>query len=223
VKAARIHGFTLIEMMVALALVSLMSIAMLQAYRFSQRTLAQATRIDGAARDVANAQRVIRRLIEQAYPFEVSGESKEPAAHGISGDEARLALSAPAAASLGGVGFYRYALRKGQDGTLDVSWLLDRNGVSTLETEGRHEPILDGVRAISIAYLELVERNNGQIELDWQDNWIDKAKLPALVRIRVEFAPGDRRQWPDLIVAPRVSADANCVFDVVSQTCRIAS
>jgi general secretion pathway protein J len=223
VKAARSEGFTLIEMLVALALVSLMSVAMLQAYRFSQRTLAQATRVDAAARDVANAQRVIRRLIEQAYPFEVTGEGKEPAAHGISGDEKRLALSAPAAASLGGIGFYRYALTRGQDGALDVSWALDRNGLSAPETGSHHEAVLDGVRAISIAYLELIERGNGQIELSWQESWIDKPTLPALVRIRVEFAPDDRRRWPDLIVAPRVSADANCIFDVVSQTCRIAS
>lgn len=221
-KAARVQGFTLIEMLVALALVSLMSLAMLQAYRFSQRTLAQTTRVDAGVREVANAQRVLRRLIEQGYPFEAGGSSS--ASHGLVGNEDRFALTAPAAAHLGGVGHYRYALVLNEDGGLEVGWGLDRNGANEpSEASGGHEEILDGVQSVSIAYLELVERGNGQIELHWRETWIDKAALPALVRIRVAFEENDRRQWPELIVAPRIFADANCVFDVVSQMCRIAS
>jgi general secretion pathway protein J len=224
-KAARIQGFTLIEMLVALALVSLMSIAMLQAYRFSQRTLAQTTRVDAGVREVAIAQRVLRRLIEQGYPFEVAeGGGSGRAPHGLMGNEDRFALTAPGAAHLGGAGHYRFALSLKDDGGLEVGWGLDRNGANEpAEAISGHEEILDRVKSVSIAYLELVERGNGQIELNWRETWIDKAALPALVRIRVAFDENDRRQWPELIVAPRISADANCVFDVVSQMCRIAS
>jgi general secretion pathway protein J len=221
-------GFTLIEMMVALALVSLMSIAMLQAYRFSQRALAQTTRVDAAARDVAGAQRLLRRLIEQAYPFETpQTEGSAVAPRGLSGDATRLALSAPAPA-VGGIGLYRYAFALGESDAADrfeVSWTLDRNGAggAAPASKARSEALIEGVQSISIAYLELVELGNGQIEPNWRDEWIDKRAMPALVRIRVTFAPGDPRHWPELVVAPRVSADANCVFDVVSQMCRIAA
>lgn len=219
------RGFTLIEMLVALALVSLMSVAMLEAYRFSQRTLVQTTRIDAAARDIANAQRVIRRLIEQAYPFEVIAAGESAAPRGLSGDGKQVVFSAPASANLGGVGLYRYTLALNQDNALEMSWVLDRNGRPATAPESgiSHEIVLDGVRGLTISYLELVARGNGEIELNWQDEWIDKSTLPASVRVRVEFGQNDRRQWPELIVAPRISADANCVFDVVSQMCRIAS
>ena len=223
------RGFTLIEMTVALALVSLMSIAMLQAYRFSQRALAQTTRVDAAARDIAGAQRLLRRLIEQAYPFEVpQTEGAGGAERGLSGDATRLALSSPAPATAGGVGLYRYAFalaQSGAAGRFEVSWTLDRNGAAETASpsNARSEALLEGVQSISIAYLELVELGNGQIEPNWRDEWIDKSAMPALVRIRVTFAPGDPRRWPELIVAPRISADANCVFDVVSQMCRIAA
>lgn len=219
------RGFTLIEMMVALALVALMSVGMLQAYRFSQRALLQTTRVDAAAHDIATTQRLLRRLIEQGYPFEVpatAGGAK--ASRGLDGDAARLALSAPAPASAGSTGFYRYTFKESA-GRLEVSWALDRNGSSENQTApaAQSEALLEGVQAISIGYLELVERGNGQIEPNWRDEWIDNGALPALVRIRVTFKPGDSRRWPELIVAPRISADANCVFDVVSQMCRIAS
>ena len=35
----------------------------------------------------------------------------------------------------------------------------------------------------------------------WQTQW-DGPAPPELVRIRLVFAKGDRRRWPDLIAAP---------------------
>jgi general secretion pathway protein J len=218
----RSPGFTLIEMLVALALVSLMSIAMLQAYRFSQRSLARTTQLDADARDVATAQRLLRRLIEQAYPFEpAAGAAIVETGRPMFGNGSFLELSAPSSAHLGGAGLYRYALSRDEYGALEVAWWLDRNGAAA-ESKTR-EVLLEDVAGISIAYLELVELGDGQFEPQWRETWGDQNTLPALVRIRVTFSEGDRRRWPELVVSPRLSADANCVFDVVSQTCRMTS
>jgi hypothetical protein len=35
----------------------------------------------------------------------------------------------------------------------------------------------------------------------WLAEW-DSPLLPNLIRVRLTFAKGDRRQWPDLIAAP---------------------
>jgi general secretion pathway protein J len=222
----RARGFTLIEMLVALALVAMMSVAMLQAYRFSQRTLMQTTREDSAGRDIANAQRLLRRIVEQAYPFETAGShSPVHQTYGLVGDGNSMSLTAPASAHMGGIGFYRYTVGLTRSGALKVAWLVDRNGEpSQLGADtSQDEDILEGVQSMSVAYLELIERSDGQVESNWRNDWMDRADLPALVRVRLGFAVGDRRRWPDLIVAPRISADANCVFDVVSQMCRVAS
>jgi general secretion pathway protein J len=219
------RGFTLIEMLVALTLVAMMSVAMLEAYRFSQRVLAQTTRVDGAIHDVAAAQRLLRRVIETAYPFEPpGGVGTGETPRGIVGTASGFSVSAPAPARSGGIGLYRYTLAL-SEGALEMAWATDRNGESVTETgsESQHEALLKGVDSISVEYLELIERANGDIEPFWRETWIDKLAPPALVRIRVRFASGVRRTWPELIVAPRISTDANCVFDVVSQMCRIAS
>jgi general secretion pathway protein J len=215
-------------MMVALVLVSLMSVAMLQAYRFSQRALGQITRVDGGVREVADVQRLLRRLIEQAYPFEVrQAEGQQRVARGISGDASRFALSAPAPATSGSVGMYRYAFAVGEgadEGRFAVSWTHDRNGATPADADAgalRRETLLEGIESVSIAYLELVERGDGTMEMNWRDEWLDRDGLPALVRVRVGFPRGDARRWPELVVAPRITADANCVFDVVSQMCRM--
>jgi general secretion pathway protein J len=218
------RGFTLVEMVVALALVSLMSMAMIEAYRFSQRTLAQTTRFDAAVHDVAGAQRLLRRVIEQAYPFEMAAGETRGAVYGLSGEGAALEVSAPAPAQAGGLGFYRYRVALNAEGALEVRWGIDRNGTAAPQgAQPRYEAILPGIESLSVEYLELIERGNGQIEPQWRETWVDKTAPPALVRIRVKFPEGDRRFWPELIVAPRISTDANCVFDVVSQMCRMAS
>ncbi|HTU67086.1 MAG TPA: prepilin-type N-terminal cleavage/methylation domain-containing protein [Steroidobacteraceae bacterium] len=217
----RRQGFTLVEMLVALTLVALMSVAMLQAYRFSQRALAQTTRVDAGARDVASAQRLLRRLIEEAYPFEVA-QPTTSAVSPLQGAPAQMSLSAPAPARMGGVGLLRYTVQRTPARDLSVTWRLDRNGSAGGE-RARDETLLDGVQALTIDYLELVERSDGTREPAWRDTWTQRAGLPALVRIRVRFADGDARRWPELIVAPRIMADANCVFDVISQMCRMES
>jgi general secretion pathway protein J len=222
--SGKTRGFTLIEMLVALVLVALMSVAMLEAYRFSQRAMAQTTRVDAAVHDMAATQRLLRRILEQAYPFEAAAGMATAKTHGLEGAADGLVVTAPAPARAGGVGMYRYSLAVA-DNSLEMSWSTDRNGArdTNAGAEPRREVLLEGVESLSIDYLELVERGNGEIEPFWHETWLDKAQPPALVRIRVRFAAGEHRAWPELVVAPRISTDANCVFDVVSQMCRMAT
>ncbi len=40
----------------------------------------------------------------------------------------------------------------------------------------------------------------------WHPDWKDQKTLPELVRLSVTFADGDEGAWPDLVVAPQISA-----------------
>jgi general secretion pathway protein J len=141
------------------------------------------------------------------------------------GEIARLSVTAPALAAEGSLGFHRFEISLEEPGELTVRWFQDRNGRpdGDHQREPQREVLLSGVKSWSISYLELIELGNGQIEPHWLDSWLEKGFMPALVRIRVLFKDGERRSWPELMVAPRITTDANCVFDVVSQMCRITS
>ncbi len=39
----------------------------------------------------------------------------------------------------------------------------------------------------------------------WHERWEAMPAPPALVSVRITFPPGDRRFWPDLVVAPMAS------------------
>jgi len=54
----------------------------------------------------------------------------------------------------------------------------------------------------------------------WHRNWSQQSSLPQLVRIQVRFHAGDTRLWPELLVAPRISADVTCTYDTLTKRCR---
>jgi general secretion pathway protein J len=53
--------------------------------------------------------------------------------------------------------------------------------------------LLRGVARLELAYW--------RPDAGWSAEW-EGGELPALIRIRLGFAPTDRRRWPDLVVAP---------------------
>jgi general secretion pathway protein J len=202
----RMGGFTLLEMTVVLMLVALISVVIVEALRFGMRAYAQVARVDAASWDVFIAQRFLRRAIESAFPFEP--DRAGGAAFGLEGTATHLSFSAPALRS-GPGGFNRYEvhLTTGAEGgrNLLVSWRVDRHERPEANAAvGGQETLLENVMSIEWSY-----RPASCAEpAEWQQSWQGRRELPALVRARVVFAEGDPRQWPDLIIAPRITDDA---------------
>jgi hypothetical protein len=74
-----------------------------------------------------------------------------------------------------------------------------------------------GVRELDLAYFGAVAPDTpGQ----WSPRWRRRSLPPELVRVRVGFQPGDRRRWPDLIVAPRAMVDADCALSAITHDCQ---
>ena len=219
-------GFTLIEMIVALALVSLISVAIFESLRFGQRTYKKVINDGGAAWEVFAGQRLLRNIIESAYPQEPSTTGIADM-RGLEGDRESIAITAAPPLAAGGAGLLRYeiSVRPAAAGKRDmiIRWWPQSAGSVAPGTNvsPMQEVVVEKIVSAEWSYQShavqgVIDANNDP----WQDNWKATQSLPALVRLRVKFDPKDSRRWPDLIVAPKVSDDANCVFDVVAQRCR---
>lgn len=206
-------GFTLIEMTVALALLGLISVLLFESLRFGLRSYEAATRKGAASWEVFAAQRLLRNLVEAAYPQQ-PGEFATTTEPGLQGEPQRMFVTAPAPLAMGGAGLYRYevALRTNAAGQNDlvIRWRAQMPDSSESGARSAEEILLPGVAGLRLSY-----RTDG----GWNERWAEPG-LPQLVRMQVTFASGDRRTWPDMIAAPRITDDANCVFDVVAQRCR---
>jgi len=163
------------------------------------------------------SQELLRRMIGDVYPMYVT----DAAGPRIDFDGAKDALSflarAPASANTGGRYRFKLSVERhvGEDN-------LVLSGMPELAREpdtrmGTRTVLLRDVDHVDFSYFgRLVGERNPQ----WTDIWSKQNEVPALVRVRVAFRSRDARSWPDLVVAPRVTADVSCVYDLLTMRCR---
>ena len=77
--------------------------------------------------------------------------------------------------------------------------------------------LLDDVKSLEFAYFG---RGRADAAARWRESWIDEIALPQLVRIRVTFAEGEARAWPEFTIAPRIEDDEACTYDVLTKRCQ---
>lgn len=224
------RGMTLIEATVALALLALLSLGILTAFRIGQRSYARVTRADAALADVLAVQRFLRAAVEGSVPMHGEGSSGERAsAVAFEGHREMIRFIAAGPLAMNREGLYEYRLRTihGDRRTRDLivrAAPLRRKGLLT-GAQPWEEVLVRGVLDVRWAFQPRrrgVAADGGESGA-WLSDWVDQTELPALVRVEVRFAAGDRRTWPMLIVAPRLTDEAACDFDEIAQSCRSAS
>lgn len=218
------RGFTLIEMVVALAVLALLAGVVFASLRFGQHSYQKVVRRGAQSWEMFASQRLVRGLLENAYPRQ-PGEIATSVNYGLQGDTQSISIVAPAPLAGGDAGLYQYeiALRRGAAGENDVviRWHSDVDGGSQLvSATSAEEVLIERVASLQWSYFDAASGLATDGQGVWLDRWQGRQPLPKLVRLRVSFAAGDTRRWPELIVSPRITDDANCAFDVVAQRCR---
>lgn len=195
------QGFTLVEVLVALALLGLMSVFLFGSFRFGARAWeAGSGQIEGLA-EVEVVQNLLRNEISQATPLFIEVPASEPEA-ALAGSSSELRFAAPLPAHRGVGGYYIFWLSSSdpsERGDLTLRWRIYRPDMSIAqETSDETAILLHRVADLSFEYYG---RLRDQTESDWHDSWNGQDGLPRLVRLRVEFLDGNRRRWPEFVVA----------------------
>lgn len=188
-------GFTLVEMIVCLALASLIGLLMLGTMRSAGTASAIAAHAAGTE-DVQAVRDHLRRTLGSLARKRMDGSG--PSLQGRP-DGLRAALGADR------------TLERSTDLALDlVSLPRADGGFDLVESRSPLEPelgtaplrqseiLLDGVAAVVLRYFGASAKNTPPT---WQPVWVRADRLPILVEIQVVFAPSDRRRWPSLLVA----------------------
>lgn len=207
------RGFTLIEVLVSLALMAMISTILIASLQVGGHTWQRVTRAAAGNEDVSQAEDFLRQRLASIYPYAGGASSTSGV---LESDGLTLEFSALAPDSIAD-GMLRYRIGISSSGTLEVSSRRDRDGVPDPQSaEWVREPLLTHVAGMAVRFWLDTEGTQGR----WADRWVDTAKLPRLIRIDVTLAPSDHRRWPPLYVEPRIDTNANCTFDVVSRQCR---
>ncbi|WAJ27831.1 hypothetical protein [Antarcticirhabdus aurantiaca] len=184
-------GTTLVELLVAMALLSLVALFIGEGIHAIRRMAPVAARLAGAD-EVAAVRQHLNAVIGEAVASLPLG-----AVARLDGTGAAVRFVAPADPLLeaGGLSQITLSAEPGPGGRLA---LVERRAVARAGASPVGEPVvlLDGIAGLRLAY-------RGAAHAGWSDTWDGTGgTLPALLQIQMDLPPGDPRRFAPLLVHP---------------------
>ena len=218
----RLRGFTLVELLIALAMIGLITLLLFSGLRLGSRAWEAVEKVSGQTDELRLAHGFLARALSQARSLNVIVDAASISVFG--GDDTRLEFAAPLSEHVGASGIYVLRLtleRRGAGQALVLNrWLLHPEVLAGGDDFPPWEPLeKDGGKALDdypsdldraggafgrtllladvgdfgIAYYGTLD---GETESDWHEDWLAQSTLPTLLRIRLTTAS---QSWPDLL------------------------
>ncbi len=203
-------GFTLVELLVAMTLLGFLMILLFGSLKFGSRAWERSQEVTADANFVRAAQGALQDAIEHAYPLgQTCGTGCRAVA--FDGEEHDLTLLSLAGNGDGGMTRVRVYAEAS-----DSSLSLARSSELAVDAAIHTQALLHGAADLDFRYY-------GQADGDrtpaWHATWKSQRRLPQLIRVHLRLTD-PRMSWPDLIVAPKITAAMNCVVDLLSHDCQ---
>lgn len=182
---ARQAGFTLMEVLVALALLGFVVVGLSQGQRLGLQAWDRQARRAATLEEIGATERLIRDLLEQTEPGPIGGV---PPLRGLPG--------AVSMRSVLRIGLERRSVEAalGVDARRQLVLRWTPRGAAQGAAASRERVLLTG-----IDHLELWYHGDGT---GWQREW-HSAVPPRAIRVEIAFAQPARR-WPPIVVSPRL-------------------
>lgn len=218
------RGFTLIEMVIALAIIGLISLLLFSGLRLGSRAWETVERVSGQISDLRLVDGFLMRTLSQARPADTVFDGAPVFL--FEGDAERLELAAPLSQHVGISGLYVLHLEleeRGKGSALVMTrWYLHPEVLEGGDDYPAWEPIKEQrvggladypvnmdaaggafgrtllLEDVSLFEISYYGQTAGDTEPDWHDEWLDETRLPVLVRLRIAT---ESQSWPDLIIS----------------------
>lgn len=191
-------GYTLIEVLVGLAILALAAALLSSSFGFGRRAWEVARKSEKDA-SIEAVQRLLRQLLGEVKPSAFVGGGKRVVGLRGQRDSADVVVERRGFTELGGLYQTWIGVRPGKGGLSDLLLNQRRAGEPVRAEEGRL--LLGGVASVEFSYFGRQEIEAPQ----WFDEW-HREELPQLIAIRIRFGPGDERNWPELVARPALAA-----------------
>jgi general secretion pathway protein J len=212
-------GFTLVELLIAVTLLTLLMTLVFGGTRLAARAWSKADQRAVSDADLWAVETLLRRTITSAYPGFASADPSDRTVAFDGGSEA-LALVAPLPAAIAeGVEAQQrfFVLAEGQSQALFIGWRLDLPDAAENAQPEQRVRLLDRVRKIRFDYYGAPDQSQGP---QWLQHWSGYARLPELVRVHIERENSALPEWPDLLVETKTTMNSACIYDAVAANCR---
>ncbi len=203
-QGMRQSGFTLLEMLISFALVSLLFLALFASFNTIGRSWDAADTRMNKTEDLRLISDFLRRQLGQAMVVKIKGE-KQPQVYAFEGTSTSLRYAAPLQPlqHQGGVFLIELTIVGGKNGkALEMRYAPYRPELTWEEAfeEAEPVPVFDGLKDAAFEYFGAEEA--GQ-DPEWSPDWEDKPLFPQMLKMSLADA---ERAWPEMLIdLPQVS------------------
>jgi general secretion pathway protein J len=202
----RMAGFTLLEVLAALALLAFLLVGVYSGIRTATHTVHVGQAKIAQFDQVRSAQDFLRRELAQVLAQPIAHDDDGRPLY-FAGDAHEMRFVAPLPGYLGRLGPQLQQLKLVPDDAgglrLEASFAILPPDGSAPQPLGDAQVLLDGIRSGGFDYRG---RDRNCQPGDWADEWKDGHRLPALVSVRLSLDHG--RPWPTLQAPLRVNVAA---------------
>lgn len=193
-------GFTLLEMIVVVAVLGLLMVGLTQGVRAGLTLWDAQSRRTGETAELDAAARVLRTLLSGIAPSPSAGFGPGTAgSQQLKGTADSFSFVGDLPTGLGTTQRADITLTLSR-GRLVLRWTPHRHELSTAPAPEPTETEL--VRSVGHLVLAYWGSPSPDQAAGWRDQW-DGPAIPELIRIRLVLGKDDRRRFPDLIAAPQ--------------------
>lgn len=212
-------GFTLVEVMVVLALLGMLTVLAYGAVSFGAFAWRRTSEHRAKDADRMAVVRVLRESITRAYPaFRSRNPSDLRIRFNGTKDSLELIAPLPEAIEAGVMARERFYVGAFEAGpVLCMDWALDLPAATSGELKPRVVRLADAVSILQLGYFGAVDRLHGR---SWHDQWLDMTALPEMVRARIWRVGDTGAPWIDMTVETRTTTNTDCAYDPLDTTCR---
>ncbi|MDP2901651.1 MAG: prepilin-type N-terminal cleavage/methylation domain-containing protein [Methylovulum sp.] len=203
------RGFTLIEVLIAMTLLSIMVVLLFASLKICAQSWEKGESKIEAVNEVAVIYNFFQRHLSAAKPLWDDFSVANQKTFSFHGDAQSLQFVGefPASAGRGGLQLFSIQQQEVQDnqdvdGTQINVILTPFFPVSEGQEIQKEEVILlKHVKHFSVSYLGIDDTG----EVGWQNEWVERETLPRLVKINI--GRDDGMYWPDMVVELKVAND----------------
>jgi general secretion pathway protein J len=196
---ARHRGFTLIEVLLAITLVSMIMALAYGGLRASVRASASGEALIEETNRLRVTHQFVRRQLSLAQALIIEESEEEGVQIRFQGDRDRVRFVAPMPGylSYGGPYVQQLSLESGSNGMELVYYYAMLNGYEPGEIEQSDGIVLmDGLRSGSFLFLDMDPEDQSTF---WGDFWEDVDRMPMAVVLEIDMDRVNGLTWPDLV------------------------
>ena len=196
--ANRASGFTLLELLVAIAILALLTTLLAGALNLGAREIAQRTGRTSQSDALAAAYRMFRHELAGARPIVPVNMTGNKIVFDGRRDGVEFIAPAPRAVGSGGM---QVVLIDFIGGKLQARWQPFDGVIPVIGREAMTAVLIDGLRQVRFRYFGTLAPS---LDPAWHNSWRGQAGLPAVVQLELTFADG--RVVPPLLATPRLQS-----------------